>query len=133
MKALRVLIIEDEAIIVLLFAEVLSEMGHIVCATEPTEAGAITAAAQFQPDLIISDVRLQKGSGIEAVNTIIKSGFIPHLFVSGDALDRTLFNPAAGVLLKPFSEGQLVDAISHAIAPANVLIGQRHADILHSN
>lgn len=126
MGALRVLVIEDETLIALLFAEVLGELGHEVCASERTEAGAIAVAAEWRPELIIADVRLQAGSGIAAMNTILSAGFVPHIFVSGDVLDRKLLNPAAGVLQKPFRETQLVQAIEHAMEPANVLIGQRH-------
>jgi two-component system, response regulator PdtaR len=127
MRALRVLIIEDEPLIALLFEEVLSELGHEVCASVTTEAEAIEAAARCKPELIISDVRLKKGSGIDAVNAILRAGFVPHIFVSGDRLDRKLLNPAAGFLQKPFEERHLVDAIAHATDPANVLIGQKNA------
>ncbi len=127
MRALRVLIIEDEALIALLFVEVLSEMGHEVCASERTEAGAIAAAARCQPELIISDVRLHEGSGINAVAAILSAGFVPHLFVTGDVIDRKRLNPAAGVLQKPFDERQLIIAIERAIDPATMLIGERHA------
>lgn len=130
MTALRVLIIEDEPIIALLFEEVLTEMGHEVCATERTEAGAIAAAARCQPELIISDMRLHTGSGLDAVNSILRAGFIPHLFVSGNLVDRKLLNPAACVLQKPFDERQLVNAIARAIDPENVLIGKKHAENL---
>ncbi len=126
MRALRVLIIEDETLIALLFEEVLSEMGHEVCASERTQAGAEAAASRCHPQLIISDVRLHEGSGIGAVAAILGEGFIPHLFVSGDVLDRKLLNPAAVVLQKPFDERQLTLAIERAIEPANVLIGERH-------
>ncbi len=126
MKSLRVLIIEDEPLIALLFEEVLADMGHEVCASERTEAGAVAAAARCQPDLIISDVHLHDGSGINAVNAILKAGFVSHLFVSGAVHERKLFNPAAGFLQKPFDETQLVKAIAHAVDPANVLIGKRH-------
>lgn len=128
MEALRVLIIEDETLIALLFAEVLTELGHEVCASERTEAGAIAAAARFRPELIISDVRLQEGSGITAVNAILSAGFVAHIFVSGDVIDRKHLHPSAGVLEKPFQEWQLVQAIERAIEPANIILGQQHAD-----
>ncbi len=128
MKALRVLIIEDEALIAMLFEDVLVEMGHEVCASVNSEAGAIAAAGKFQPELIISDIRLRDGSGINAMNTILQKGFVSHLFVSGDTLDCNTLNPAAGFLQKPFNEGQLMKAIKHAVDPANVLIGQKHAE-----
>jgi CheY-like chemotaxis protein len=130
MKTLRVLIVEDEAMIALLLGELLSEMGHEVCANETTEAGAIAAAALRQPDLIISDVRLHEGSGLDAVNTIMKSGFVPHVFISGEALAPDRLNPAAGILRKPFDEAQLVKAISRAIDPENVTIGKQHLEKL---
>jgi two-component system, response regulator PdtaR len=131
MKALRVLLIENETVIALLFAEVLKEMGHIVCGYEMTQDGAIAAAAHLAPDLIVADVRLLEGSGIEAVNAILQTGFVPHVFVSGDILDPKSLNPAAVVLRKPFYEAQLVQAIGRAIDPANMLIGKAHAENLH--
>jgi two-component system, response regulator PdtaR len=133
MRALRVLIIEDEPLIALLFEEVLSELGHAVCASERTEAGAIAAAARCQPELIIADVRLLEGSGIDAVNAILKDGFVPHVFVSGDVLNGKRFNPAAGILQKPFDETQLVKAIERAVDPANVRIGAGHTESLRQS
>jgi two-component system, response regulator PdtaR len=132
MGALRVLIIEDETLIALLFAEVLAELGHEVCASERTEAGAIAAAARCRPDLIIADVRLHEGSGISAVNAILNAGFVPHIFISGDVLNRKCLHPAAGVLQKPFLETQLVEAIERAVKPENILIGKstgKHPEI----
>ena len=127
MEALRVLIVENEAIIALLLTEVLEEMGHIVCGTEATEAGAVVAALQLKPDLIISDVRLHEGSGIEAINAILQTGFVPHVFVSGDIIDRNVVNPAAGMLQKPFNEPQLIKAIEWVLDPANILMGETYA------
>lgn len=126
MRALRVLIIEDEPLIALLFEDVLSELGHEVCASERTEADAIAAAARCHPELIISDARLHEGSGIDAVTEINKGGFVPHIFVTGDALDHRSLNPAAGILRKPFDERQLIAAIKNAMEPANLLIGEGH-------
>jgi DNA-binding response OmpR family regulator len=64
MKALRVLIVEDDALIGILLAEMLAEMGHVVCAIETTDADAVTAAVRCRPDLIIADVQLGDGSGV---------------------------------------------------------------------
>ena len=41
MKALRVLVIEDDALIAMLLSELLAGMGHDVCATAATEAEAV--------------------------------------------------------------------------------------------
>ena len=48
MPALRILLVEDEAIVAMLFADLLVAMGHEVCAIEATEAGAVTAADSVQ-------------------------------------------------------------------------------------
>ncbi len=58
MTALRVLVVEDEAIIAMLFADLLVAMGHEVCAIEATEAGAVAAAVRCRPDLMIVDAHL---------------------------------------------------------------------------
>ena len=86
MTALRVLIVEDEAIIAMLFADLLVAMGHEVCAIEATEAGAVAAAVRCRPDLMIVDAHLLEGSGASAVAVILRAGFVPHVFVSGDPL-----------------------------------------------
>ena len=45
MKALRVLVVEDDALIAMLLSELLAGMGHDVCATAASEADAVIAAA----------------------------------------------------------------------------------------
>jgi CheY-like chemotaxis protein len=52
MKALRVLVVEDDALIVMLLSELLVGMGHDVCAIAGTEAEAVSAATRYDPDLM---------------------------------------------------------------------------------
>ena len=118
MKALRVMIVEDEAVIAMLLGEVLTSMGHDVCARETTEAGAVAAAVRCRPDLMIVDAGLGQGSGVAAVEKILRAGFIPHVFVSGRALDDEALAPYAVVLQKPFQEADLVQAIERAVVGA---------------
>lgn len=129
-KTLRVLIIEDEALIALLFEDVLTEMGHRVCGSVRTAKEAIAAAAQCHPDLIIADVRLQDGSGIDAIAEILKSGFTPHIFASGDVLERAKLHPAAGILQKPFNDRQLMHAIESAVRFAEAPTARAHPERL---
>jgi two-component system, response regulator PdtaR len=74
MKALRILVAEDDTIVGMLLGELLKEMGHDVCAIETTEADAVAAAVRCRPDLMIIDVRLGDGSGISAVKEILRTG-----------------------------------------------------------
>jgi CheY-like chemotaxis protein len=116
MIADRVLVVEDDAVIAMLLSEVLVGMGHDVCAIEATEADAVAAAGRWRPDLMIVDARLGEGSGVTAVEEILRSGHVPHVFVSGDALRVQVLRPGALVIQKPFCESDLARAIQSALA-----------------
>ena len=65
MGHLRVLVVEDDALIGSLLSEVLSNMGHHVVAVVITEAGGIEVAALYEPD-IMSTARHRDGTGCSA-------------------------------------------------------------------
>jgi CheY-like chemotaxis protein len=118
LKAARVLVVEDNAIIGMLYVDLLEEMGHTICAVETTENGAISAATLYKPDLMIVDAALGVGTGVSAVDAIIRAGFIPHVFVSGDAVSVRAARPDAIVLQKPFRNPDLARAIETALTAA---------------
>ena len=118
MKALRVLVIEDDALTAMLLSELLAGMGHDVCATAATEAEAVIAATRDRPDLMIVDAGLGCGSGVAAVEEILRAGPLAHVFVSGDAGSVRTHQPDAVVIRKPFREAELARAIDMAFAPA---------------
>jgi CheY-like chemotaxis protein len=115
MKKLRVLIVEDDAWIAMYLADMLEEMGYAVIATEGTEEGAVAAAAHHRPDLMIVDAGLREGDGVTAVSRILRIGFVPHVFVSGDTLDGQPLDRRAVVVRKPFLEPDLLRAIQKAL------------------
>ena len=114
--ALRILVIEDNAIIAMLLETTLADMGHDVCAIEGTETGAVAAAARHRPDLLVVDVGLREGNGISAVDRILRDGFVPHIFVSGNDLKPEMLNPRAVRLSKPYDARDLFAAIQSALA-----------------
>jgi DNA-binding response OmpR family regulator len=116
MGALRVLVVEDDALLGFFLSEMLAAMGHVVCAIEATEAGAVKAAGQYSPDLMIVDTQLREGNGVSAVDQILKTGPIPHVFISGAKVRA----PASGavIIYKPFREVDLEQAIQLARADA---------------
>src|SRR5579864_8888477 len=116
MEALRVLVAEDDGLIALVLAELLADMGHEVCATVATEREAVSAAAHYKPNLMIVDAGLGQGSGISAVEAILRTGPIAHVFISGDAERVRLHQPDAVVVRKPFRQAELVRAIEAALA-----------------
>ena len=118
MKPLRVLVIEDEAIIGMLLEQVLIGMGHDVCGVAATEAEAVAMAAESRPDLLIVDAGLRDGSGVAAVAEIVRTGFIPHIFITGDIAGVRALTPDATVLEKPFLESDLVRTIAQLFQTA---------------
>jgi two-component system, response regulator PdtaR len=115
MNALSVVVVEDEIIISMLLSELLVAMGHNVCAVAATETDAVAAAARCRPDLMIVDERLRIGSGIAAVEQILRSGLVPHIFVSGDPLTDRSINSIAVMMRKPFVVSDLIRAIQRAL------------------
>ncbi len=115
MKRLRILIVEDDAMIALLLEDVLREMGHDVCASEGSEGEAIAAALRCKPDLMIIDENLGDGSGMVVVDRVLEHGPVPHLFVSGDARRIKRLRPDAIVVEKPFFEADLARAMKRAV------------------
>jgi CheY-like chemotaxis protein len=120
MKALRTLIVDDDAMIGELLAETLEGLGHAVCALENNVANAVAAASRCRPDLMIVDVGLGEASGIAAVKEILRSGFVPHVFVTGDTMRGVPLAPETILIQKPFRVPDLELAIQQALTAAPV-------------
>jgi two-component system, response regulator PdtaR len=113
MTALSVLVVEDDAMIGLLLADMLEEMGYHVCGIAATEEDAVASAARCRPGLMIVDQELREGTGVSAVKRILLNGSIPCIFMSG-APDH-LAGRSPSVLQKPFVEADLARAIRHLV------------------
>jgi CheY-like chemotaxis protein len=117
MKALQILVVEDDSLIAMLLVDTLVEMGHGVCGVEATETGAVAAALRCRLDLIIVDAQLREGSGVSAIDEILSTGFVPHVFVSGDIKKVLAQKPGAVAIGKPLRESELYRAIQRALVP----------------
>jgi DNA-binding response OmpR family regulator len=121
LTALSVLVIEDDAMIAMLLAEMLEEIGYIVCAVAATEEDAVAHAARCKPGLMIVDEHLREGSGVSAVERILRTGPVSCVFISGGSVHGV--RPGETVLQKPFLENDLVRAIRHAVGSADTPTG----------
>ena len=64
---MRVLIVEDDAIIAMHIAMLVAEFGHEPCATASSGPEAVAKAAELRPDVVLMDIRLAGGSsGVDA-------------------------------------------------------------------
>jgi CheY-like chemotaxis protein len=115
----RVMIIEDEAIIAMDIAAIVTEMGHRVTGTAATRTAAVALALRDRPDLILADIRLaDRSSGIDAVNDILaRFDAVPVIFITAfpeQLLTGTRPEPAF-LITKPFSQEQVRSAVSQAM------------------
>ena len=94
--------------IAMLLAEVLREMGHEVCATAATEDAAVAAAVRHKPDLMIVDDGCARAAASRPSREINRSGYIPHVFVTGESLRDQSLSPGTIVIQKPFTISELV-------------------------
>jgi CheY-like chemotaxis protein len=118
MAAISILIVEDDRIISRLLAETLKDMGYAVCAIATTEEEAVAEAARHKPDLMIVDQHLRAGTGMSAVDRILRTRPVPCIFHSGAPLPPS--QAAAAVLLKPFCEADLARAIESVVHCSDV-------------
>lgn len=78
-----VLVIDDEADLRELLSDTLAAEGVRV-ATAATGAEALQRARQQRPDLLVADVRLPDGSGLDALDTLRRSlGPVPAVVITG--------------------------------------------------
>ena len=82
---IRVLIAEDDEDARAVLIDLLGALGHIVVAEAGTGREAIERASEIGPDVVLLDVHMPDGSGIEAAEKITRCS--PHIAVvlfSGD-------------------------------------------------
>ncbi len=112
MSMKKVLIVEDEMIISLLIEKMVQKLGHKVIAKVTTGEEAVVLAAEYNPDLILMDIRLQgEIDGIEAMVRIKKKANIPVIYITGntDEMYRNKINETdyLAFLTKPISINEL--------------------------
>ncbi len=115
---LRVLVIEDEALVALEIESFLMAAGHAVVGVAEDRASAAELVRQMQPrpDLALVDIRLARGaSGLQVAADLSALG-IAVLFVTGNCPAERGQGLAVGCLHKPFTEGELLASIAAAVA-----------------
>lgn len=117
LATLKVLVVEDEALIAWALQTQLEELGHEVVAIASSGYEAVTAATARLPDLVFMDINLGTGiDGIEAAALIQACSPIPVIFVTAYSDEATRARAASRVpesilLSKPVTTFQLEMAI----------------------
>ncbi|MCS6985100.1 MAG: response regulator [Leptospiraceae bacterium] len=70
----KILIVEDEYVLTMLYEVVLEQRGHEVVGIAPSLAQAQEKLTEFKPDLVILDLHLKNNeNGLELIETIQKA------------------------------------------------------------
>ena len=115
-QPIRILVVEDEAIIRMDLQDRLEGLGHEVVGMTDTAADGIRLAKSLRPDLVFMDIRLKgKMDGIAAAEQIREHVRIPVIFLTAFADDDTLLRAKMsepfGYLHKPCQDRDLKTAI----------------------
>jgi two-component system, response regulator PdtaR len=114
--ALRFLVIEDDCILGISFAETVEGLGHTDCAIATSQAGAVDAAKLHNPDPMIVESTLSHGSGIDAVEAVLRQTLIPHVFITGNMAGVVERQPTAVVTEKSFRVRDLAVATRRTLS-----------------
>ena len=100
------LVIEDFPVIAMSIQDELADMGY-TAAVAASEAEAMALAGQRCPDLIIADLSLAQGCGIEAVRRVCGNRPIAVIFMGDDSEPAGGGGGGAVFLSKPFTSTAL--------------------------
>ncbi len=105
-RPLKILIVEDEALIAMDLEFVLEEIGHTIVAIAANSSDAIMLATKFKPDLALVDIHLQDGvTGIVVAEAISRLGKTFVVFTTANASRiPDHYAGAVGCLGKPYTE-----------------------------
>ena len=101
---LRILIVEDDTQLAATIKYLVEDNPRYrVVATTDDAEGALAAAEEHEPDLVLLDLHLAHGSTGFSVAARLTDQGIPCLFVSGKAPRFPMPDLALGCLMKPFT------------------------------
>jgi DNA-binding NarL/FixJ family response regulator len=123
----RLLLVDDHAVLRLGLRTLFTESGGFEVVGEAgTMAEAINAAAKLKPDVVLMDVRLPDGSGVQACREIrtarpeTRVVFLTS-YADEDAVLQTILAGAYGFLLKEVSSEELIRAMKTVAAGRSIL------------
>ena len=123
MKTVKILVVDDQAIIAEDLIMKVAEMGYSGVAVSSGKEALQQITLNFKPDLILMDVTLKDGeSGIQAARDIQEYDQIPILFVTARSASVVLGQIGGlvhtGYIQKPFCKNDLQLGIRKLLATA---------------
>jgi len=131
--SVRVLVVEDEAIVAEDLRVSLETLGYEVCAVVDSGQAALDETESLTPDLVLMDIVLAgEMSGTEAGGHIRTRFHIPVVYLTAYTDDETLrqagISDPAGYITKPFDDKELKSVIEIALHKARLDAERRRAE-----
>ena len=128
----RVVVVEDEALIRLDLVEMLTEAGYEVVGQAGDGETGVQLIRDLRPDVVLMDVKMPVLDGVSAAESIAAERIAPIVLVTAfsqsDLVERALAAGVQGYIVKPFSLADLQPAI--AIARARFAeLGELRTDV----
>lgn len=115
---LRILVVEDEALIALELECLLDDLGYVTVGVAGSSAEAIELGRTTVPDLALVDIHLIDGpTGIDVARTLSSDPRTSVVFMTAN--DKRIpadFAGALGVIAKPYSERAVAGALRYVAA-----------------
>ena len=126
-RAIRVLIVDDHALVRVGLCTVLAQReGLVVVGEAGTVAEALREANRLRPDIVLMDIRLPDGSGVDAcrdIRAVCPKTRVIFLtsFADNDTVLGAVFGGADGYLLKEGNTEGLIQAIQSVACGQSIL------------
>ncbi|MDH5639709.1 MAG: response regulator transcription factor [Nitrospira sp.] len=126
-KTVRVLLVDDHEVVRVGLRTVLSQHPSIMVVGESaTVADAVLQEAKLKPEVILMDVRLPDGSGVDACREILASGSQARVifltsFADDDSVLAAVVAGAKGYVLKEIDTASLIRAIQAVAEGRSIL------------
>jgi two-component system, response regulator PdtaR len=117
---MRILIVEDEALIAMMLVDVLEDGGHEVMEPATTATEALALCEVMLPELALLDVNLRDGSNGVALARVLSDRWgLPVIFASGQVMEaRQARDIALGHIRKPYQP----ETVLHSVEVARVVM-----------
>ena len=118
--SLRIVVADDEAVIRMGLKAMLHSLGHKVISTARHGRDAIEKVTQFEPDLLLLDIKMPDMDGITAAQRLSTEYPLPIIMLTAysqkSLVEKAVNACVMGYLVKPIDENKLGPTIALAVA-----------------
>ena len=121
----KVLVVDDDRLVLSLFAQGLTDAGYSVVTAESAEEAEALLGTGERPDLALLDVRMPGRGGLYLAQRLRDLDHIPFMMLSAysdtPTVEQAAASGAMGYVVKPLDIVHLIPAVEAALARANDL------------